>query len=123
MRAMRPRILFALVLTLAWDSSASRAQQAPRPSAATPVRRGYYSRVQTQPQGQGQAPHDAATTGRSRADSQGPPRPYERPPVSTPERPAPPVSRNYYPTLRSGQGPNRNMNVHCVPGRQAMLHR
>jgi hypothetical protein len=123
---MRPRILIGLALTLAcdlsWDAAASRAQQAPRRSAAAPVRRGYYSRVQTQVAGPGQAPLDPATSGRRSVESQGPPRPYERPPVVTPERPAPPAaSHNYYPTLRSGQGPNRN--VQCVPGRQALLHR
>jgi len=54
------------------------------------------------------------------------PRPYERTPVvSPPERttPPPPVSHNYFPGLRTGQGPNHNMVSHCVPGRHAFLHR
>src|SRR5262249_8188449 len=50
---MRSRIVSGLVLVLACDSllwvASSAAQQQPlRPSAATPVRRGYFSRVQTQ---------------------------------------------------------------------------
>jgi hypothetical protein len=53
-------------------------------------------------------------------------RPYEQAPTVSPrerELPAPPVSHNYFPGMRPGQGPNRNVVPHCVPGRHAFLHR
>jgi hypothetical protein len=39
-----------------------------------------------------------------------------------PEPPPAPVSRNYYPGLRSSQSMNRNV-AHCVPGRHSFLGR
>src|SRR4051812_37229067 len=53
-------------------------------------------------------------------------RPYEpKPTVAPPGRPAPAPAtpHNYFPSLRPGQGPNRNGMAHCVPGRAALLHR
>ena len=57
-------------------------------------------------------------------------RPYLRTPVTPPRdeaiTPASTPRRNYFPGLRSGQGPNRNVvdpRTLCVPGRRAMLHR
>ncbi len=32
-------------------------------------------------------------------------------------RPEPPLARNYYPTARFGQSPNRNVRSHCTPSR------
>ena len=57
-------------------------------------------------------------------------RPYLRTPVSPPRdeaitRASAP-RRNYFPGLRTGQGPNRNYvdpRTLCVPGRRAMLQR
>ncbi len=52
-------------------------------------------------------------------------RPYERAPVMTPPARSDPAPHNYYPSLRQGQGPNRNLGAraHCVPGRGAFLNR
>jgi hypothetical protein len=57
-------------------------------------------------------------------------RPYLRTPVNPPrEEPilrAAAPRHNYFPGLRSGQGPNRNVvdpRTLCVPGRRAMLQR
>ncbi len=53
-------------------------------------------------------------------------RPYLRTPVEEPMPRTPAPRPNYFPGLRSGQGPNRNVvNTHtlCVPGRRAMLQR
>jgi hypothetical protein len=60
----------------------------------------------------------------SASGSRGYYRSYARPaPVARP--PARPQSvRDYYPTMRTGQGPNRNVvdpRTLCVPGRRAML--
>src|SRR5258707_11571683 len=47
---MRPRTFFAAAIACHFGLlvNASQAQQAPRPGSANPVRRGFYSRVQTQ---------------------------------------------------------------------------
>jgi hypothetical protein len=141
---MRSRACFGLVfltgLDLALVAAVCLAQQ-PRPSAATPVRRGYYSRVQTQASAGARSRADVSRdTSRGLADPIRPygeetrtaaglgnaPRPYERVPVvSPPQRSVPaPASHNYYPGLRTGQGLNRNTApVRCVPGRQSLLHR
>jgi hypothetical protein len=65
------------------------------------------------------------------------PKPYTRTPV-TRRPPGPPLDRSsrgavfsrgvgsYYPSMRSGQAPNRNVVDHrslCVPGRRALLQR
>lgn len=41
--------------------------------------------------------------------------------VSPPARPSPPAARNYFPTARVGQGPNRNIRDHCSPSRGGMI--
>lgn len=148
---MRSSVLAALVLTIACDLSflvhASLAQRPSRSAPSSPTRRSYYSRVQTQPDTASRLDLSRSRNPRSQAALngeafQGEPdplrpytdsprsgvttRPYERTPVvSPPEReiPAPAVSHNYYPGLRTGQGPNRNVVSHCVPGRNAFLHR
>jgi hypothetical protein len=131
---------------------ASRAQQAPGGVAAAAARRAYFTRVQTQadvaPTARGARSGgrlDAATTvaGRGQSDdrfrnepdplapygetvaSTSPRRPYEQaPPLSRPQRELPPtpISHNYFPGMRPGQGTNRNV-AHCVPSRRALLSR
>jgi hypothetical protein len=157
---MSSRRFFALVLScqLGLPIGASLAQQAPRPGQPSPPRRGFYTRVQTQPG----ATTATSNASRSRSgfaptrslDSRGglgsdpfrgepdPLRAYgsddrfvatssrpngrtpiARPPEPEPQPPPPVASHNYYPGLRPGQSANRNMVSHCVPGRQAFLHR
>jgi hypothetical protein len=123
------------------------------------TRRGYFTRVQTQATASAPARArysgrlDAATAVAGRGTSsddrfrydQDPLRPYGEPvrrtsttrpyepapAVSPPPRelPAPPVSHNYFPGMRSGQfanqnvAPSRNVVPHCVPGRRAFLNR
>jgi hypothetical protein len=143
--------LIAVELLLA--ASASLAQQAPGTAATSTARRGYFTRVQTQADTTTPARAryggrlDAATAVAARGGSSddrfrkerdplrpyGEPvqstsltRPYEQAPTIRPferELPAPPVSHNYYPGMRPGQSPNRNVVPHCVPGRSAFLHR
>jgi hypothetical protein len=150
---MRSSVLSALALTIACDLSflvaTSLAQQPSRSASPSPTRRGYFTRVQTQADAasrldlsQSRNPRSqVALNGESSRGNPDPlrpyadnprsgvaPRPYERTPViSPPEReiPAPAVSHNYYPSLRSGQGPNRNVVTRplCVPGRSAFFHR
>jgi hypothetical protein len=58
-------------------------------------------------------------------------RPYARTPLAPPRseaitRTSAPPRHNYYPGLRTGQGPNRNYvdpRTLCVPGRRALLYR
>jgi len=156
---MRSSILPALLIACNFSLliPSGHAQQAPRAGSTSPVRRGYFVRVQTDslaasPATEGfrsrsRLDQTRSVDGRSRNGStldtfRGEPdplrayssgaresfaiRPYERPPVVSPpqrETPAPAVSHNYYPSLRAGQGPNRNAGSHCVPSRGALLHR
>jgi len=41
--------------------------------------------------------------------------------VSRVARPSPPPARNYFPTARVGQGPNRNVRDHCLPSRGGLI--
>jgi hypothetical protein len=129
---------------------AALAQQPAGDTASSAPRRGYFTRLQTQSSGAAPARASraggrldaAAVAGRggsgeglfrtepdplrpygepARASSGSLRRPYEPAPPPPREVPAPPESHNYYPGLRSGQGPNRN--VRCVPGRHVILHR
>jgi hypothetical protein len=152
---MRSSVLTALAIAchLSLPVPSVHAQQASRPGSTSPARRGYFSRVQTEsgaasPATGGSPPRLRLDLTRSNVEayrSEPDPmrtytrdgrettanRPYERPPVVSPPEvatPAPPVSHNYYPTLRAGQGPNRNVgpagtHARCVPGRAAFLHR
>jgi hypothetical protein len=132
-------------------AGASYAQQGSGAASTSATRRGYFTRVQTQASadapgrsarygGRLDAPTALAGRGASSDDRfrddpdplrpYGEPvrstsltRPYEQAPViSPPQRGLPPVSHNYFPGMRPGQGPNRNV-AHCVPGRGAFLHR
>jgi hypothetical protein len=151
---MRPSVLSALALTAACDltffAAGSLGQQPSTSAASGASRRGYYSRVQTQAAGssrldvsrsryasgraafasnayQGEADPLRPYGQRATSGSGDVTRPYERAPVVSPpqrQMPAPEVSHNYYPGLRSGQSVNRNVGgSHCVPGRNSFLHR
>jgi hypothetical protein len=122
--------------------------------AAAAARRAYFTRVQTQADAApasrgarygGRLDSTTAVAGRGLSDdrfrnegdplapygetvaSTSPGRPYEQArPLIQPQRALPPapVSHNYFPGMRSGQGTNRNVVApHCVPGRNAFLHR
>jgi hypothetical protein len=124
---------------LAFSAAVSLAQQ-PRPSAGTPVARGYFSRVQTRADASVQVRQGArgnATPSlyapvrpygdetRTAAGAGDAPRPYERAPVISPpvrSAPSPPASHNYFPGMRAGQATNSN-TARCVPGRRSFLNR
>jgi hypothetical protein len=56
------------------------------------------------------------STGQTRTSSSQP----ARPPVQA--RPAPRIVHDYYPGMRSGRGPNRNVPApRCVPGRRSFM--
>jgi hypothetical protein len=147
----KTRLAWLMTAHLLLAAAASHAQQGSGTAPTSAARRGYFTRVQTQASADAPArsaryggPLDAATAlgGRGTASDDrfrsgtdplrpyGEPvqstsltRPYERVPmVSPPQRGLPPVSHNYFPGMRPGQGPNRNV-AHCVPGRHAFLHR
>jgi len=149
---MRPIAIFALVLAVGptMHPLEGRAQQ---PGPSTAARRGYYTRVRTEParvsttgdgpafrprfdrtgtaEGRGGVASNAASFRGgldplriygSDAREVATTRPYEpKPTVAPPERAAPATPHNYFPSLRPGQGPNRNGMAHCVPGRAALL--
>jgi hypothetical protein len=136
---LRPGLVLLSAFGLAYPAAVTLAQQ-PRPSAATPVARGYFSRVQTRADASVQArrgvrgnatpslydpvrPYGDET--RTAAGAGDTPRPYERAPVVSPpvrSAPAPPASHNYFPGMRTGQATNSN-TARCVPGRRSFLSR
>lgn len=147
---MRSIVLFSLLIAvnLALPIPASHAQQGTRPRTASPSNRGYFGRLQNQSSmvstasgysrlqsgleqthSNGDAFRDVPDPLRPYSTDDGggsSKRPYARTPVVSPlekERPAPAVSRNYFPGLRPAQGTNRNGGARCVPGRHALLSR
>jgi hypothetical protein len=94
-----------------------------RAASPSTARAGYGDRFATVPD----PLRPYATQGRAEPNS----RPYARTPLTPPRdeaitrTSAPPPRQNYFPGLRTGQGPNRNYidpRTLCVPGRRAVLH-
>jgi hypothetical protein len=146
--------LIAIDLLLVTGASCAQQTPSTAAASTTVTRRGYFTRVQTQATaaaptraryggrldatavaGRGTASDDRFGNDLDPLRPYGEPvrstsisrRPYEpAPTISPPQRelPAPSVSHNYFPGMRPGQGPNRNVVVpHCVPGRHAFFSR
>jgi hypothetical protein len=145
--------LIAIDLLLVAGATRAQQAPGTSSAATAVTRRGYFTRVQTQATAGAPARArysgrlDAATAEAGRGTSsnnrfrydQDPLRPYDdrvrstamarpyepAPAISPPQReiPAPPVSHNYFPGMRTGQFTNQNVVPHCVPGRRAFLNR